>query len=53
MQGRTSRVLVGQSQKDPAGVRIVDKVCDLLESLNMEELKQVENKIFVLKESKC
>lgn len=46
-------VLVGQSQKDPAGVRIVDKVCDLLESLNMEELKQVENKIFVLKENKC
>ena len=42
-------MLVGQSQKDPAGVRIVDKVCDLLESLNTEELQQVDNKILTLK----
>ena len=32
---------VGTSKKDPHGIRLVDKVIDMLESLTKEELEQI------------
>ena len=36
---------VGTSKKDPHGVRMVDKVIDMLDSLTKDELSQVMKKI--------
>ena len=36
---------VGSSKKDPHGVRVVDKVLDLLDRLTDEERKRVLNKL--------
>lgn len=36
---------VGSSKKDPHGVRLVDKVVDMLDSLNKNELAQVQSRL--------
>ena len=36
---------VGTSKKDPHGVRLVDKVCDMIESLTKEERMLVLKKL--------
>ena len=36
---------VGSSKKDPHGVRLVDKVVDMLDSLNKDELAQVQSRL--------
>ena len=36
---------VGTSKKDPHGIRLVDKVIDMLDSLTKEELERVSRRI--------
>lgn len=36
---------VGQSKKDPHGVRVVDKVLDLLGALTADELKRIHKRV--------